>query len=528
MTKGYLTIVLHAHLPFIKHPEHESFLEENWLFEAITDTYIPLIDVFDGLIRDNVDFRITVSLSPTLINMLADELLIQRYLKHLEKLIRLSGLEIDRTRDDTRVNKLARMYNERFLRARYVFVDKYGNNLLNAFRKFRDLGKVEFITSCATHGLLPLMDLHPSAIKGQIKIALDTFRETFGCFPEGFWLPECAYHPGHDKILAEFGIKYFFVETHGIMNGTPDPEYGVYSPYVCESGIAVFGRDAESSRAVWSATEGYPADRNYREYYRDIGFDLDYEYIRPFINGCGARINTGIKYHRVTGNVDKKEIYDRKTAIEVASGHANDFIMNREKQVKHLAGIMDRAPVVVSPYDAELFGHWWFEGPEWLDFLLRKMHKRASLIKTITPSEYLKRYDDLTVITPSMSSWGYKGYNEVWIDDSNDWIYRHLHKIAELMVKAAEEHKAAEGLKRRVLNQMARELLLAQSSDWAFIMKTDTFADYAIKRTEEHIGRFLALHDQLGKGNIDLDMLADAEKKYNLFENIDYSMYAMK
>ncbi|MGB3081491.1 MAG: 1,4-alpha-glucan branching protein domain-containing protein [Candidatus Omnitrophota bacterium] len=528
MTRGYLAIVLHAHLPFIKHPEYESFLEENWLFEAITDTYIPLIDVFDGLIKDNVDFRITVSLSPTLINMLADELLIQRYLKHLEKLIRLSELEIDRTRDDARTNKLARMYHGRFLRARHVFVDKYGNNLLNAFRKFGDLGRIEFITSCATHALLPLMDLHPSAIRGQVKIALDTFKETFGSFPEGFWLPECAYHPGHDKILAEFGIKYFFVETHGIMNGTPGPEYGVYSPYVCESGVAVFGRDMESSRAVWSATEGYPADRDYREYYRDIGFDLDYEYIRPFINGCGARTNTGIKYHKVTGNADKKEIYDRKTAIKVASRHANDFIINREKQVKRLSGTMDRAPVIVSPYDAELFGHWWFEGPEWLDFLLRKVHRRVSSIKTITPSEYLKRYGSFPVITPSMSSWGYKGYHEVWIDDSNDWIYRHLHKITELMVKAAEEHKVAGGLKKRVLNQMARELLLAQSSDWAFIMKTDTFADYATKRTKEHIGRFLVLYDQLREENIDLDMLIEAENKYNLFENIDYSMYAMK
>jgi 1,4-alpha-glucan branching enzyme len=527
MTKGYLAIVLHAHLPFIKHPEYESFLEENWLFEAITETYIPIIDIFDKLVEDNVDFRVTISLSPTLMNMLADELLVQRYLKHLDKLIRLSELEVERTKLDGRVNKLAHMYNEKFSRAKFVFSQKYGNNLLHAFRKFKSLGNVEFITSCATHSLLPMMDLHPSAIRGQIKLALDTFKDVFGCFPEGFWLPECAYHPGHDKILAEFGIKYFFAETHGITLGQPKPKYGPYSAYSCESGVAVFARDPESSKSVWSATEGYPSDHNYREYYKDIGFDLDYEYIRPFVNGCGARVNTGIKYHRVTGPTEEKKIYDREAAMKVASRHADSFLSDRKRQVKHISGAMDRAPIIVSPYDAELFGHWWFEGPEWLDFLLRGVQKTESPVKTITPSEYLKTYDSFPVIAPAMSSWGYKGYNEVWLDDSNDWIYRHLHKITELMIEAAEEYRDASGVRRRTLNQMARELLLAQSSDWAFIMKTDTFADYATKRTKEHIGRFLALHEQLSEGNIDLEMLTQAENKYNLFENIDYSMYAM-
>ena len=306
MTKGYLAIVLHAHLPFIKHPEYESFLEENWLFEAITDTYVPLVDIFDNLIRDNIDFRITMSLSPTLINMLSDELLIQRYLKRLDKLIELSRFEMERTKSDKRINKIAKMYNERFLRTKFVFSQKYGNNLLHAFRKFKSLGNIEFITCSATHGLLPLMNLHEAAIRSQIKVAVDTYREVFGSSPSGFWLPECAYYPGHDRILAEFGIKYFFVETHGVMLGSPKPKYGPYSSYSCESGTAVFARDMESSKSVWSATEGYPSDPNYREYYRDAGFDLDYEYIRPFINGCGARMNTGIKYHRITGATDKK------------------------------------------------------------------------------------------------------------------------------------------------------------------------------------------------------------------------------
>lgn len=526
MAKGYLALVLHAHLPFIRHPEHDSFLEENWLFEAITDTYIPLINIFDGLVDDGVDFHITISLSPPLICMLRDDLLMARYLRHLDKLISLSGKEVERTRYDGRLNQLAVMYHDRYNKTKDVFTNKYGNDLLRAFKKFRDLGKLEVITCCGTHGYLPLMDLYKNAVRGQVKVAVDTYKKVFSDIPKGIWLPECGYQPGHEEILKEFGIRYFFVETHGILFCTPRPKYGVYSPYLCKSGVAVFGRDMESSKAVWSSKEGYPGDHSYREYYRDIGFDLDYEYIKPYINGCGTRINTGIKYFRITGESDHKDLYDRQLALDTAASHAGNFMFNREKQVEHLSGMMDRKPIIVSPYDAELFGHWWFEGPEWIDYLMRKMHYDQDTVKTITPGGYLDLYDRYPIIKPSMSSWGYKGYSEVWLDGSNDWIYRHLHKMAELMSQAAKDYRMPSDLERRALNQMGRELLLAQASDWAFIMKTGTFVSYAVNRTREHISRFLALHDQLRSGHIDIAMLEGAEQKYNIFQDIDYKMYA--
>ncbi len=526
MAKGYLALVLHAHLPFIRHPEHESFLEENWLFEAITDTYIPLINVFDSLISDGVDFRITVSLSPTLMAMLRDDLLISRYHAHMDKLITLAQLEVERTRSDKRVNDLAVMYLERFRNAKSVLSDKYGNDLLSAFKKFQDLGRVEVITCCATHGFLPLMDVARSAVRAQVEVAVKAYKEVFGQPPKGMWLPECAYLPGHDEILNEFGISYFFVETHGVLFGSPRPKYGVHSPYLCKSGTAVFARDMESSKAVWSSKEGYPGDYNYREYYRDIGFDLDYDYVKPYINGCGTRVNTGIKYHKITGDADHKDLYDRNRALERAADHAGNFMFNREKQVEHLSEMMDRKPVIVSPYDAELFGHWWFEGPEWLGYLFRKMHFDQDNLKSITPGDFLKLYDRFPVITPSASTWGYKGYNEVWLDGCNDWIYKHLHKMAEIMTTDARDYEGPTPLERRVLNQMARELLLAQSSDWAFIMKTGTFVEYAVNRTREHIGRFLALHKQLREGEIDQEMVGEAEKKFTAFRDIDYRVYA--
>ncbi len=460
MEKGYLALVLHAHLPYVRHPEYEEFLEEDWFFEGITETYIPLINVFEGLLRDGVDFRLTMSLSPTLISMFSDPLLQARYLQHLDRLIELAEKEVQRTRSQPAFHQLALMYQEKFLQARHTFVEEYQQNLVTAFKKFQDAGYLEIITCAATHAFFPLMSMYPEAIRAQVQTAVEHYKEHLGRPPRGIWLPECGYAPGVDEILKEAGLHFFFMDTHGIQNAVPRPRYGSYAPIYCRSGVAAMGRDQESSKQVWSSQEGYPGDYQYREFYRDIGFDLDYDYIRPYIHQDGLRINTGIKYYRITGTVAHKEPYNPKVALDKAAEHAGNFMFNREKQVEHLYGVMGKKPLIVCPYDAELFGHWWYEGPDWLNFLLRKVHYDQQAVSLITPSEYLERYPTNQVCTPSFSSWGHKGYCEVWLEGSNDWIYRHLHKANERMRELANAYPESSGLLERALKQAARELLL--------------------------------------------------------------------
>ena len=524
--KGYLALVLHTHLPFVRHPEHDQFLEEDWLYEAITETYIPLINVFDGLIADGIDFRITMSLTPTLIAMLTDPLLQQRYVRHIRKLIELSEKEIERTKDQPEFSPLANMYRDLFRNALSLFEEKYGRNLVTAFRKFQDLGKLEIITCGATHGFLPLMQ-NQKAVRAQIQVAVEQHKKHLGREPRGIWLPECGFYPGLDEILKQAGIKYFFTDSHGLFHATPRPKYGVYAPVYCPSGIAAFGRDIESSKQVWSSVEGYPGDYNYRDFYRDVGFDLDYDYIRPYLHEDGVRVNLGIKYHKITGTTDHKDPYIRHWALERAAAHAGNFLFNREKQVEWLAGMFkDRKPIIVAPYDAELYGHWWFEGPDWINFLLRKTACDQKTVRLITPTEYLAENPTCQVAKPSLSSWGYRGYAEVWLDGSNDWIYRHLHKAADRMVELAGLHPQADGLLRRALNQAARELLLAQSSDWAFILKTGSHVEYAVKRTRDHVLRFTRLYDDIRANHIDEAWLGTIEYRDNIFPDIDYRVYS--
>lgn len=529
MPLGYLCLVLHAHLPYVRHPEYDDFLEEDWLYEAITETYIPLLEVFDGLERDGADWRMTMSVTPTLAAMLSDPLLQYRYVRHLDNLISLARKEVERTRFQPEVNALAHMYLERFERARQVFVNQYNNNLINGFRRFFETGKLEIITCAATHGFLPLMTVNMNAVRAQVELGAREFARHFGKRPQGIWLPECGYAPGVDEVLRDSGIRYFFTDTHGVLYAEPRPKYGVYAPILCpNSKVAVLARDTESSKQVWSAVEGYPGDYNYREFYRDVGFDLDYEYLKPHLHQMGIRSNLGIKYHKITGRTEHKEYYNPKVALDTAASHAGNFMFNREKQIEWLAGSMDgRPPLIVAPYDAELFGHWWFEGPDWINFLLRKMHWDQQTVKMINIPEYLDKFPKIQISQPAFSSWGYKGYCEVWLEGSNDWIYQHLHELSDRMVELARSYpEPHNSVQRRALNQAARELVLAQSSDWAFIMKTGTMVDYARERTRIHTLNFNHLYEQIKKNELDEGWLCEIEKRHNLFPDMDYRLYA--
>ena len=529
MLKGYLCIVLHAHLPYIRHPEYDYFLEENWLYEAITETYIPLLDVFGKLINDGIDFRITLSLSPTLIEMFNDSLLMERYKRHIERLIELSEKESRRIKGDISFEPIVRMYNEKFRRVRYLFEDIYKRDLTSAFKALQDNGNLEIITSAATHAFLPNLSMYPQAVKAQIKVGSEHYRKNFGRSPEGIWLPECGFASDFDRSIKDAGIRFFFLEAHGVIHGIPLPRCGVYAPILCPSGAVAFGRDVESSRQVWSSIGGYPGDLYYRDFYRDIGFDLDLDYIKPYVHPDGIRTYTGLKYYRITGKTDNKKPYVIQQARKKAAEHAGNFIFNRELQLNFLSETLKIRPVITATYDAELFGHWWFEGPEWLDFLLRKIYIEHRNFRTITPLEYLSSQDcklqGLQSCEPSMSSWGHNGYNEVWLNSSNDYVYRHLLKAAERMTYLAEKFSSANGIMRRAINQAAREVLLSQHSDWAFIMRAGTATAYAKKRFEDHIGRFNHLYQSIISGNIQEKWLNEIEDKDRIFQDIDYRVY---
>jgi 1,4-alpha-glucan branching enzyme len=524
---GYLLLVLHAHLPYIRYPEHAHHLEEMWLYEAITETYIPLLDMLGDLLSDNVDFRITLSLTPTLIEMIRDALLMARYEQYLENLIDLAEKEVFRNRGRAAIRPLARMYLRRFTRIKFLFQKVYKKDLISAFGELASSGKVELITSAATHAFLPALITMPLAAEAQIRLGVDHHYKTFRKKPAGIWLPECGFVPALDDILGKIKIKYFFLESHGILTSTPASTHSIYAPVRTPAGVVAFSRDVDSSRQVWSSIGGYPGDYDYRDFYRDIGFDLDDEYLKPYLP-AGVRTFTGFKYYRITGGAGRKQPYVQKLALKKARIHADHFVTEKNKQVRFLGEQLKISPVITAAYDAELFGHWWFEGPEWLRSFLKGGHHKKNSFRFTTPSEYISGHDEIQSVMPSASSWGDKGYCATWIHSSNHWIYKHLHKAAKLLASASLRNIHARGLLRRALNQALRELLLAQSSDWPFMMKADNAAAFAEHKFREHMKNFLDLHRDISSGNIDKANLLRLEQKNNIFRDADFRIYAKR
>ena len=215
---------------------------------------------------------------------------------------------------------------------------------------------------------------------------------------------------------------------------------------------------------------------------------MDLDYVGEYLHPPGMRSNTGFKYYRITGPDNYKEPYDPRRAAEKAREHAANFIFNREKQVEYYGGLMDRPPIVVAPYDTELFGHWWFEGPLWLKKLCCQLANNQQ-VEMITPGMYLEKNYPLQLSTPNASSWGDKGYYEVWLNGENDWIYRHLHQGAKRMIALASDFPEAEGILRDALTQAAR--FTRPEQRLAFIMTAGTDM-YARARQTSHITRWKA------------------------------------
>lgn len=531
MNKPSIALVLNAHLPFVRKPEYEAFFEERWLFEAISETYLPLLRLFRKLDADSIPFKLSLSMSPTLLAMLSDKLLCERYVRYLDTQLDLAALEKKRLNGDGVFYPLTQLYEDLYKKNKEDFEQLYFRNILMGFDYYYKRGKIDLLTSAATHAFLPLYQDAPQAILAQIETAIIAHRTAFGKVPQGFWLPQFGWYPGLGEMLKNYNIHYSIVTTRGALLGKPVPPYGSYSPLRSPSGLSLFVRDAGATKAVWSETEGYPADPVYRDFYRDIGYDLEPGYVAPYLGQGVERGFTGFKYWAITGRTDRKRPYEPLAASARVVEHAHAFLSDRRASSRAAERWMqDKKPLIVCPYDAELFGHWWFEGPLFLEALFRAAHrkKESEELQFVTLSEYERGLADLPVSEPEFSSWGEGGYAEVWLDGSNDWVHRHSRQTIERMTELAERFPDESGLRERILNQGAREALLTMSSDWPLLLRSGQSGDFARRQIEESVGNFTKIFEMLCANTVDTEWLTSLERKNNLFPEINYRVFARK
>ena len=482
---GLLLIHLHAHLPYIrKRVEYGSSgvwqpmgYPPEWFHEAIHNTYAPLILMFERLHEEGVDFRLSMDISPTLSNMMRDGLLQEEFLKYIESHISLARSEVDRTRREApQYHDTAWMHLNRFLEVRDCFL-RYDCDLNRAFKRFQDLGYLEISTCGATHAFLPFHTAFPESIRAQIETAVEDYCETFGREPNGIWLPECAYVPGLERYVDAAGLRYFFAETHAVLLADSPPEFGTHAPvFIKGSDVAVFARDPETGKQVWSGEEGYPGDPDYLDFHFKGG---------------------PLRYNRITTRKnDWKEPYVRQWALEKAARHAQHFMEARNFRFNHIKNWFWKKPLVVAMYDAELFGHHWYEGTDFLYFLLKKLYYNQNETELITPSAYLDRYRRNQDLFINASSWGDKGTFDKWMYGSVSWMHRHTHEAAREMVAMATDllsNRPDDQIARRIAAQAARELLQAMNSDIPFVISNGHFVDRMKELYLEDLERFWIL-----------------------------------
>jgi 1,4-alpha-glucan branching enzyme len=499
---GHVALLLHAHLPYVRHPEHDRPLEERWLHEALAESYLPILGVLDRLAAEGIRAPFTVSISPPLAAMLGDDLLRRRFVDHLGRLERLAD-RLDRGEGiDPAAIAAAGAAGEplAFMRRRLAEVraiwDRIGGDVGGALLAHRDEGRIELCTTTATHAYLPGLLASPASIRAQLRLGLRAFERLTGRRPLGLWLPECAYDPRLGPELAAAGVRYTVLDAHGLSLARPRPPAGIAAPILSPEGVAFFARDPSASRDVWSRAAGYPGDPAYREFYRDVGFDLPAEALGGEIGPKGTRVMTGLKLHRITGPGPHKEPYDPARAAARAGEHAALFVADRETTLTVVPGV-DGAKILVAPFDAELFGHWWFEGPLFLEQVLRRLHASATegRLQPVTLGGYLERFPEAAIAEPAASSWGEGGFGAVWVGPEAARLSRHVRQAERRVRAACERRRGAVGLAGRALDQAIRELCLLSSSDWAFMLHRGEMGEYAEARVRAHAYRAARLAD---------------------------------
>lgn len=501
-------LALHSHLPYVLNHgrwPHGS----DWLCEATLDTYLPLLEALRGLAGEAVPAPVTLGFTPVLASQLAN-------LEFAAEMDRFFEQRIEACEEapaslaatgESDLLPLVSFWRTRLLRLRRLF-QEIDRDLIGAFRALEAAGRIEIMGSAATHGFLPLL-ARDESIRLQLAVGVSEHRRHFGRAPAGCWLPECAYrsrgpwHPwptapraglrrGIEEHLADAGFGFFFVDAHLAGAGRPlgiygdpggEPTHGPLaedatgpvqrSPYQTyrvvygrAGAVSAFVRDPRVSMQVWSRSQGYPGDEWYLEFHK-------------------MRWPGGLKLWRVSGpgvDLGEKRAYDPAAGTARARDHAAHFAGLVESVA---GGAATRGAVVVAPFDTELFGHWWFEGPDFLAAVYRELASRPGAVRPATAGKHLDTHPSRVAIRLPAGSWGANGDFSMWLGPHTAWTWERLWPLEARFWDAAPA-ALMNPEARQVLAQAARELLLAQSSDWQFIISSGAAADYAERRFRDH------------------------------------------
>lgn len=565
MHNGNYVLILHTHLPWVLN--HGNWPHgEDWLTEAVAECYVPLLNVFNDLMNEGIVPNVTLDISPILCEQLEHPSFKDIFIKYCRERIDAAKQDEKDFRDwgwSSHHIWLTTFWQEWYAQRLDDFLNRYNGSIIKGLKDLQDAGAIEIMTCGITHGYLPLLGTEAS-IDLQIHGAVENYKKHFGCEPRGIWLPECAYRPsyewhsmipvepyhhkrlrpGIEQFLNKYNIKYFvtdedllkrstpvgafdshqknhFVSVNsGEINNwgvqfakTPMELYHVSSSDKIEWGTAIaYTRNHDISMQVWSGEVGYPGESDYLDFHK-------------------KHLNSMMKYWRVTDNkadMMYKSLYEPSWVWDKLDKQSNHFIHHIENTVNWYRNTTGKFGTLCTPFDTELLGHWWFEGPEFLRYLLRGLHF-SPYVNTATCSEQIEMTNPREVICLPEGSWGVNNNHDVWVNEGNKWtweaLYNNENRLREYYEKYYSQTMNPEI--KRVLLQALRELLLQQASDWQFLIYTKSAQDYAEQRFSYHHSDFNKLLDLCDKiadeGKLDsesVQFLEETERRNDVFPEL--------
>ncbi len=569
---GYFSFVLHSHLPWVLN--HGIWPHgTNWVYEAAAETYIPIIRECNKLVKEGYKPYLSIDLSPVLCEMLIDKKFVEGFIDYCLKKIEGAKKDLKQFEEmgyDPRQIQMAKFWIEFYQRTLDYFTKDLNKDIIRyGFKPLQDQGYFDIITCAATHGYAPLLSKE-SSIHAQFNVASKAYQKLFGKPPHGTWLAECAYRPaykwkkpvGNDKneydrpgvevFLSKNGLKYFFIDTALLLGGVSQGVYASrfpllkelwerfeaqykpseenfertpFQPYLvstdAKNPVAIFTRDENTGILVWSGEHGYPGCSVYLDFHKK-------HYSDPFGGGSGLR------YWKVTdakADLGSKQIYninDISSFLDQNAGHYKEAIKGVLRKNQDKVG---KTGILIAMYDCELFGHWWFEGPWFLERVVRYMAMDPE-IELTNCRRYLEQYPPNKVVSITEGSWGQGSSHYIWLNKDTSWTWEKIYEIEDLVEDLVTKYHTSKNENvKRLLTQLCRENLILQASDWQFLISTWSARDYAENRFGVHYENCKRLAQLVSKAltneltEADWKYVSKLEESDNLFSDLDISCY---
>lgn len=540
MTNRNLILVLNANHEYIRHTGEDEVKyasQMNSFFESITDTYLPLLKMFETLENDNIQFSLSIVFSPSVCTMLEDSVIQKQYIEWLENHILLGKKEIERCKNNPLLLNNAKLVLEKFQEAKIQFLS-YDQKLLKKFREYQKKGVLEILATTGTPVFLPHYSDMEEILNAQVETGLYAYRYFFNEIPDGFWLPELGYAEGIEKVLRSYGMTYTILDSRSFLFSQEEPVNGIFSPCRFENSLVCFSRDFKADRMIFDE-DGYCSNSVYRNINHDIGFYLPSENLSPCNFQSNHRCSTGFSYWNkntedydvddfASENFDAESIYDVEAAFSQCKTDAENFvsrIINRLTKAEEILYAEQNLNIICT-IDLESFRKNWNEGIFFLENVFRCgswQQLNFSQCRRQTENPY-----QLQKIKPYYGSVNGAGYGEELLSNRNSWMMRYVRKASQRMVDLSERFSSDTGLKSRLLNLGARELLLAQSTGWAKMIQENLNSDYAEYRFKKSISDFTSVFDALGSNTVSTEWLTHLEMEHQIFPWMNYRIFCRK